>query len=339
MKKLKVILPAILTLAVSTSAAVTGTVAWFTASRLRTVEMGGIAVVNPESGLNITVTEGANTKVEGDQESGFTVTHGKRNNGDNPATYTDVYLRDASVNMATPTVYRADVDEEGEVVSYAIPTDTTNFNDENGKTYNGKPVVYATTFTASFTCTNNPGDDDAFSYGLFLDLKNSSVTGASQYAKDSATINADKDAKLLQALRIGFKAGDEWFVWAPLSTEGVRTGADASHYDIKYLDGTAKGTNEKTFDEANLVIGGNTNTSGDELVSDSNNPIANATATAYKGYLGTLDKTTPINVSVYTWFDGLDKYCENDYFTNVLKETISDLQFVMRRVADPIVTP
>ena len=69
MKKLRVILPAILTLAVSTSAAVTGTVAWFSATRLRTVTMTGITVVNPEQGLKLVqVTDLANVDLTPTEE-------------------------------------------------------------------------------------------------------------------------------------------------------------------------------------------------------------------------------------------------------------------------------
>ena len=115
MKKLRVILPAILTLAVSTSAAVTGTVAWFSATRLRTVTMTGITVVNPEQGLKLVqVTDLANVDLTN-------VTVGVPDEGKIPGithllsddtTPAQLYLRDASYDLGTGTVYRGVIDEK-----------------------------------------------------------------------------------------------------------------------------------------------------------------------------------------------------------------------------------
>ncbi len=50
MKKSKIIVPALGIMCLSTAAAVTGTVAWFTAARVKSFSMSGITAVNPESG-------------------------------------------------------------------------------------------------------------------------------------------------------------------------------------------------------------------------------------------------------------------------------------------------
>ena len=182
MKKLRVILPAILTLAVSTSAAVTGTVAWFTATRLQTITMNNLTAVNPEAGLNVTLTAVAGVTVAGN-----TVTHKN--------------MRDASVALANnaATVYRAKLNSQGtapagyEVVASTYQTPITD-------------LYYATAYDAKFslaiTTTSNK-------YELFLDYKNCSFT-------DVATKN-----DISPAFRIGYYTGTKFVVMAPFAEEAT----------------------------------------------------------------------------------------------------------------------
>ena len=336
MKKLKVILPAILTLAVSTSAAVTGTVAWFTATRLRTVSMAGITAVNPEAGLNITVTEGANTKVEGAPNTEYTITHGKQKVGD---VYNDVYLRDASVDLSDNSVHRAVVDEETGELNATTPYATVSaepFNDANGKTYAGNKVVYATRFTASFTSTQDVPTGSTYAYGLFVDLRRSTFTQDGKYYDDNTA--AANDLKLLKALRVGFSTTGQNFVWAPFAEESavkfdVPTGADAgkdTNYRATYI---TTGNTVGNYNEADFVVAGNTNSTGDEVPSDTAAPMANDDALAYKGYLGALTTTARV-VTVTTWFEGTDPNCVNNNFSKALSAVESSLTFAMRSVAN-----
>lgn len=190
MKKSKIIAPALAVLTLSTAAAVTGTVAWFTASRIATVSMENITAVNPEAGLNIALANGVNTST-----SSTTVTH-------------TGYFRDASVDLATGKVYRAVLKDDGSQPNqYAEVPAATNYRSGTYTVGTGegatKPVIYASTFTADFSVTAAT----AYSYALFFDMANSSV----------APVDGTTTPDALKGLRVGFVCGSEWFVWAPLT--------------------------------------------------------------------------------------------------------------------------
>lgn len=233
MKKLKVILPAILTLAVSTSAAVTGTVAWFTATRLRTVEMQHVTAVNPESGLElISVINIANTKIERvDNEhkpltgQNAIVTHSYDTTNDENG-----YLRDASVDLsgADPVVYKGILDRDGtgEITGYGTVNDLTV---ADVPTYNDKSVFFADAFSMTFAVANG---DPTCNTGLFFDVKASYVSLPSALTLEggasAADAKYDNDKNLYKAVRFGFKAGNEWFVWAPYTSVNLDVGEVAT---------------------------------------------------------------------------------------------------------------
>ena len=95
MKKSKIILPAVALLTISTVAAASSTVAWFSANRTVKVNTSTVSVYNPESDLKVTLggIEAAGTSVNAD---GITVNMPK-------------YMRDGSVDAATGKVYKQDV--------------------------------------------------------------------------------------------------------------------------------------------------------------------------------------------------------------------------------------
>lgn len=318
MKKLKVILPAILTLAVSTSAAVTGTVAWFTATRLRTVKAENIAVVDPEEGLNlVSVTADAGCTLEN-------VTDGEPDAGQTPIVHhaqytvesTDVqgYFRDGSVLLPTGTVYKAELDDEGLTGNYL--TVASPYNDPNKKYTDGegdKNVYHATKFTLKFSVDH--ADSTVYNPSLFLDLDNSKATLTS--AGGSA-----KDIKLYNSLRFGFVgANNEWFVWAPFSTLEAAaathvTGADETDH----------------YETANWTKGNATATDAvNETIKETNGVVAKNIGINYVGYLGILN-TTGIDVSVYTWFEGCDPDCDSENFEHLVAGVAADFKFVSRNV-------
>ena len=94
MKKSKIILPAVALLTISTVAAASSTVAWFTAGRSVTVSGSTVAVYNPESSLKVTL--GAVT------DSGSTVDNTAGTQKINLPTH----MRDGSVNASTGKIYR-----------------------------------------------------------------------------------------------------------------------------------------------------------------------------------------------------------------------------------------
>lgn len=66
MKKSKIILPAVALLTISTVAAASSTVAWFSASRAVNVSLSQVAVYNPESDLNVTLVKDDNAETSVD---------------------------------------------------------------------------------------------------------------------------------------------------------------------------------------------------------------------------------------------------------------------------------
>ena len=365
MKKLKVILPAILTLAVSTSAAVTGTVAWFTATRLRTVNMNNVTVVDPTEGLilsnvtalkNVTLSNVDNTGApEANKIPG--IRHASYKDGEDVV---DGYLRDASVDVNGGKVWRADVNDDESIGGYSDVSSVTDWADT--ATYSNKKVWFATSYSLTFKVSE---EQTAYNQSLFLDLNQSTATKPDR--GEAATSNL----ALYNAVRFGFKQGDEWVVWAPytrVSTTAAEyveeTVADADDFEAKksYLysdtNGTAvlpdavysgsatyyklnplkaryvSSTSALTpYAAANFVTGHETGTSTDNSLDDSEHYVSVDDRNAYPGYLGNLNKTTGITITCYVWFEGTDPDCISSNFTEALAGLSTSLKFIMRRTA------
>ena len=346
MKKLRVILPAILTLAVSTSAAVTGTVAWFTATRLRQVNMNNVAVVDPEQGLDLELVENLggtiideatvnpSTHVPVNSQTPI-VKHAYYKAGE-PAEDTKGYFRDGSVDVKNGVVYKGVLDDTGNQPT-TFETVTTPYADAT-RTFNDKNVYHATAFKMTFSVEDN--SSEVYEHSLFLDINHSTAT------LDSTGKGANDD-KLYKALRFGFISGDEWFVWAPFS-DLAATAAKYIAVDANDIDSDENTTEliATPYAEANWVAGNaadaNPSTPNPALVEAANGYITSAVGTGknYVGYLGKLeqyDTADPAKngteVTVYTWFEGTDDNCISEYFEKALPGVTSNLRFVMRKVA------
>ena len=332
MKKLKVILPAILTLAVSTSAAVTGTVAWFTATRLRQVDMKQITVVNPEEGLNLKKAKNvANTKITGegiDAETGVlsnkntvpTIIHA--NDGTNQGV-----LRDASVNLSsTATVYRSVLGDTGNITAFeSIGSD---FTVKDPKKYNNKDIYYVTQFKLSFDIDRT---DENLETLLFFDA-NASSTAAISAVTDGANTNL-----AYRSLRIGFKTSANWIVWAPLTADtaaATNESAEPKVYAPRVVTGTGI-SNVADVSSDHLIKGNETGVGTDSKFTETNGklPANAATAKAYTEYLGVLKDDAELDVDVFTWFEGTDTSCENENFQSLVSTMTANLRFISRKVA------
>ncbi|MBR1847068.1 MAG: hypothetical protein IJ787_05080 [Bacilli bacterium] len=73
MKKSKVLIPAMALLLFSTAASITGTVAWFTSTRVYTMSAGDFAVVNTKDNLNATLAPGIGTILDPNNEKAIIV--------------------------------------------------------------------------------------------------------------------------------------------------------------------------------------------------------------------------------------------------------------------------
>lgn len=284
MKKSKVIIPALGILSLSTAAAVTGTVAWFTAARVKSFAMSGITAVNPESGLTIALENINNTKVTG-ADGTFDVAHSP--------------LRDGSVDVANGKVYGSILGDDGEVTGYkdvtalvpATSSGTDHYYAGNVKVGSeNKDIFYATEFKASFGLSRDGG----YTYNLFFDAEHSTV---------STPTEGSGEISVLRGLRIGMKAGSEWFVWAPLTKDS----------DVKYVNSAvaAGATDEQltagltTLTDANLIKGAGAALPTTEIVSDGD-------AATRVEYLGQPKLATKLDVTIYTWFEGSDSAVIND---------------------------
>ena len=111
MKKSKIIVPALGIIALSTAASITGTVAWFTASKTAQISAGEFAVTKTSNNLKVALTKGAGTSING-----------------NTVEVLDYHkLTDASFSHLNRMVYIPD--EEGDAIdathSFSVDSATT----------------------------------------------------------------------------------------------------------------------------------------------------------------------------------------------------------------------
>ena len=295
MKKSRIILPAAALLALSSAAAVTGTVAWFTANRIKTVGFSGVTAVNPEQGLNMTQAS--------------SLVNCTRDVVDGIETISHYQLRDASYDASDLGLYKAILDDEtGEVVGYATQTMAT----ADTKKYNGQNVYFATQFVVGFTVSRV---ESAYDQSLMIDLEHSSV--------DEGTTDGAEDS-IHKALRISLKAGSEVVVWAPYTDEAtVKNVSGAKAAQDPYNSSTIAAYLATAQETTTGAVKG----AGAALPDDSAAAVARDTVLGHANYLGQLT-TTALNVTVTTWFEGLDADCKNEAVDLAVAFTAS-LQFTM----------
>ncbi len=175
MKKSKIILPAIALLTISTVAAASSTVAWFTANRTVDVNLSQVAVYNPESNLEVTLKE--------DTAAGTSVNNTK---GAQIVTLPS-YMRDGSVDAAAKKVYKKDVvtGEYSAITGYS--TDTATIAEKEEKIYR------ATHWTMTFSM-KEPSTND---YGVLLDMN-----------KTKFTVGASENGAISKSFRVAFVVND-----------------------------------------------------------------------------------------------------------------------------------
>lgn len=289
MKKSRIIVPALAMLTLSVAASVTGTVAWFTASRTASMKASSVSVMNATGDLNISLAPGLNT----------TVKDGKIVN--TPLMDASVNVGALSGNVATAAnvdVYTANINSDNEITSLAAHKgDYSRSIKEGGTT---TPVFAVNTWTAEFSTSSVSNNH------LFFDtrLANSNLM-------DSLS-ETDGAKSAYRALRVCmFTVGQEEqkghkLVWAPYTFEPtvynakgsgnmaanvlVNAGFDAKKYGVGLVEATGNAIKA----EQPIVK------SGDTLAS------ANANKTLLSD---ALSATTSVTVSFVLWFEGLDSNC------------------------------
>lgn len=271
MKKSKIILPAVALLTISTVAAASSTVAWFTANRTVNVEVSEVAVYNPESNLNVTLSTVAN--------SGATATDKK--------VTMPKYMRDGSVDAANGKVYKKDVVAE----TYEALADNTYFTDTaliTGET--GPQNIYrATSWKMTFSMVGAAADD----YAVLIDMTNT-VTNFTR--KDDEVTSKDAK-KISESFRIAFVAGDQVTVLAPWATEE----------DLKYVTNNAANGNYKNN---KVTVTGKAIASAEIASTDKGTKLTAANGyvgTIAKS--ADAAAASELEVTCYAWFEGEDPAC------------------------------
>ena len=256
MKKSKIIVPALLILTLSTAAAVTGTVAWFTGSRLVTISASSITAFDPEEGLKVTLAAGAHTSVTtavGQSSTAAAVTIGG--------------LRDASVDMttATPTVYKAVLNAEGTApASFAAVS--SPYNAQTIKVNNvDTQLGYAATYTATFALTEGASNQN---YNLIYDHTKMVATNTGSQA-------------IAPGLRIGIKTSSAYVVIAPFKASG----------DLEYVSGTT--TDDVSTYSSNVFRSA---TTGNQQIATGLTGTGTIVATVFTWFEGTDAATISTNV-------------------------------------------
>jgi len=204
MKKTKIIIPALAAVCVSAAASVTGTVAWFSASKNAKIEINNVAVINPEGSLTASVNAGYNTE---------------KNDAGNAVSMKQVTgkteywkLRDFSMQFATTgtgdtkTVstkqgWKAtgagnlSTDESWSTTYDTVPADDGYVADSNSH------IAYLATWDLTLSVSGAPTDK----YNINLDA--------------SSTISNQTSGQQLDAifngLRIAFVTDHDFFIWTP----------------------------------------------------------------------------------------------------------------------------
>ena len=259
MKKSKIIVPALLILTLSTAAAVTGTVAWFTGSRLVTISASAITAFDPEAGLKVTLADVAHTST--------TTAEG---HADTPAAITIGALRDGSVDLtsaSTATVYKANLNAEGNGVA-SFATVASPYDAQTVK-IGGNDVTlgYAAAYTATFALDKTTS---SASYNLFYDHTKMVATNTNSLA-------------IAPGLRIGIKTTLDFVVIAPFKASG----------DLQYVSGTASNA-ISTYATGNCFY--SSTASGEKQIGSGLTGTGTIVATVYTWFEGTDDATVSNNV-------------------------------------------
>lgn len=220
MKKSRIILPAVALLTISTVAAASSTVAWFSATREITINTNEVGVYNPESNLEIVLT--------GVTEAGSKVKDNAPRIIDLPS-----YLRDGSVDLNSGKVYKKDL----------VATDTynevTNFTSESALINDQETVIYRAT---SWKMTFSMKDATPDSYAIFLNISNLATSFTHKAVSEKAEENVYK------SLRLGLKYDGGFVVVAPFY--------DETDNGLAYVNGTSStGTYDKAIRKNSAKIG------------------------------------------------------------------------------------
>ena len=273
MKKSKIIVPALGILLLSTAASISGTVAWFTASRTFSTQVGEVGVASIDGNLSGVVAGNVGTKEAKSEGSAVNDKILFQNADGQPSVLTDASYNDVTsskmlytdepiqseANNGVNTSKFLEVGTEGnswKAASKTVETVTTNY-------------YYAVSWDITLTYTYAAVENDVH---IFLDKANS--TFSSQLTLKTGFRLCLEDSQLTNSL-----------VYAPFSEDET-----ISH--VSSTTGTTATTN---------VIKSNTS------VTPAADNLSAAAAKEVPGYLGTVTKASnSLSIHVVCWLEGLD---------------------------------
>ena len=307
MKKSKVLVPAMALLLFSTAASITGTVAWFSSTRVFESEAGKFSVAQLEGNLACTVTDGtATTK-----------------NGDDINFDANTFLGDASFDAANKVLYTdvADTTTFRSLGAWALTKGSSSgwyYGTANTKIY-----FYAATWKYTFTYTFMA---EQTNMNLYFDVN----SATSEYFKadgTAATATPAEAVNTAQGFRMAFVSSTKKVVWAPFRTQD--TSGDKP--TIRYVTSTS--SDGGTFSSSLVLLDETAKASATYALGTA----ADAKAATLGNCIGTFTKpVSPGDVSVEVemtaWYEGTDPAIVTDEGTK-MQQVSAVLPFTVRAAA------
>ena len=307
-KKLGVLVSSLALVAVTAMAGVTGTAAWFTANRVATATASSFTAYAPNSTLKIQATAGQGTRTTDNTDASqatsvSTVTVTDSNGVQN-------YLRDASFDATTGTLYRANVDDSDSsatsatVKSYSVVTDYDTGATAKGSDNKVHKIFYAVSWTYKFFYAN-PNTNGSV---LFFDLSSTFDNGNAE----STTLSG-----IEKGFRIAFNFGSDYSDYLVWANGDVKTYVSATTYNGGNTPG-AYGEYVNAGDTGDLIHFVKT----DSTYQKQDDGLKLADAQKKKEYLGEFTTSaTSFDVKCTAWFEGSDT-------TNVVTGKASQIEAI-----------
>lgn len=322
-KKLGVLVSSLALVAVTAMAGVTGTAAWFTATRAKSVSTTTFTAVNPNGSLEITAAPGIGTAVA---DESTTVKPAQNNSVDN-------VLTDASYDILNHKLYSDYVTESTNDSTSGAPTAFEDVSDhlklstttsENTAAYQAAGTISSTkaSYFYAFTWSYNislPNDNSGKNSYVYFDPSKSSVTATTGNTNILPGFRLAIDSTTAGATAFGGGVAGQTDGHAMIFSQNAVTGTEnyiASTTGTKHsYAGVSSGDNR--YDAVTKYK------AGDESTLHGDGEEYN-TAKAYGNYLGQISSSNKsITVMVTAWFEGQDPAVVNSYAGQACSATLA----------------
>lgn len=280
MKKSKVIIPALGVLVLSTAASITGTVAWFTASRTATMTTGDFAVVATDGTLEINLTAGVGTTV-----NDSTKVVSPKEVSSNP-----IKLGDASFNPASKQLWN---NSGNSTTSFVTVGSASSYSmadgGSHGWAYSSGKVYHAVSWKVTVKYT---WGEDYTALNVYLNM-DSTDTGNNCTMTGSKDSGADAANKTYEGYRIAVIGTSKTIVYA-----GLKPTANKS--DVACVTGASTTAQVTTLSTA-VFCQGDTLAKADDHADES----------ARSDFLGSITHTADavydtMDIYCVAWYEGTD---------------------------------